>query len=89
MQIEFDPAKDPINLAKHGVSLAKAATLDWDNALVWLDERFAYEELRMIALAPDSGVVYYVAFVEADDVYRIISLRQATKREVKHYVENA
>ncbi|NJS36588.1 MAG: BrnT family toxin [Brachymonas sp.] len=89
MEIEFDPAKDTINFSKHGVSLAKAATLDWDHALVWLDERFAYQELRMIALAPDSGMLYYVAFVEAEDVYRIISLRAATKREVKHYVENA
>ena len=52
MRIEFDPAKDAINRAKHGVSLSLANDLDWEAALVWIDERFDYSELRMIALAP-------------------------------------
>lgn len=52
MRIEFDPAKDTENLAKHGVSLALASELDWEAALVWVDDRFEYGELRMIALAP-------------------------------------
>jgi uncharacterized protein len=39
MQIEFDTAKDIINQAKHGFSLALAAELEWDDALVWIDER--------------------------------------------------
>jgi len=64
MRIEFDPAKDAINRAKHGVSLSLANDLDWEAALVWLDERFDYSELRMIALAPETNILYYVAFVE-------------------------
>ena len=52
MRIEFDSAKDAANLAKHGVSLALAVELDWEAALVWVDDRFEYDELRMIALAP-------------------------------------
>jgi uncharacterized DUF497 family protein len=55
MRIEFDPAKDESNLEKHGRSLALAARFDWDAALVWVDERYEYGELRMIALAPDTG----------------------------------
>lgn len=88
MRIEFDPEKDVANQAKHGVSLALAAVLDWDTALVWVDERFGYEEIRMIALAPESSMLYYLAFVDRGDARRIISLRRATRREVKHYVEN-
>ena len=88
MRIEFDPAKDASNRARHGVSLALARELDWDAALVWIDDRFAYDELRMIALAPKTNILYYVAFVERGDRRRIISLRRATRREVKHYVEN-
>lgn len=88
MLIEFDPVKDKANLAKHGVSLALAGKLDWDAALVWLDDRFDYGELRMIALAPEANTLYFVAFVERGDVRRIISLRRAEIREVKHYVEN-
>lgn len=88
MRIEFDPAKDAENQARHGVSLALARELDWDAALVWVDARFEYDELRMIALAPKTDTLYYVAFVERGDVQRIISLRQATRREVKHYVQS-
>jgi uncharacterized protein len=40
MDIEFDPVKDASNQAKHGVSLALAAELDWDAALVWVDARY-------------------------------------------------
>ena len=87
MRIEFDPAKDAVNQAKHGVSLALSAELDWESALVWLDSRFEYGELRMVALAPRTGVVYYDAFVDRRQVRRIISLRRANRREVERYVQ--
>ncbi len=88
MRIEFDPAKDAANVAKHGVSLALAAELDWEAALVWFDARFEYDELRMIALAPKTEILYYVAFVDRGQARRIISLRRANRREVKHYVQS-
>ncbi len=87
MRFEFDPAKDRINQAKHGVSLILAVELDWEAALVWIDGRFEYSETRMVALAPKTGILYYVAFVDRGEVRRIISLRRANRREVKHYVQ--
>ena len=50
MRIEFDAAKDASNRTKHGLSLALAGALDWDAALVWIDERYGYDELRTNAL---------------------------------------
>ena len=88
MQIEFDPRKDATNLQKHGLSLAVAKQLDWDFALVWVDDRFSYDEIRMIALAPQTNTLYYVSFVERGEVKRIISLRRATRKEVDYYVQN-
>ena len=88
MRIEFDPAKDSGNQTKHGVSLALAGELDWEAALVWVDERFEYAELRMIALAPKTNILYYAAFVDRGTARRIISLRRANRREIKHYVES-
>lgn len=88
MRIEFDPGKDASNQSKHGVSLALAVELDWEAALVWVDDRFEYGEARMIALAPKTGILYYVAFVDRGEARRIISLRRANRREVKHYVES-
>jgi uncharacterized protein len=86
--IDFDPAKDKLNLTNHGLSLALAKHLAWDEALVWVDDRFEYDELRMIGLVPEGNRLYYVVFVDRGKVRRIISLRYAERREVKHYVEN-
>ena len=88
MRIEFDPTKDAANKIKHGVSLSMAGELDWESALVWVDDRFEYNEMRMIALAPKTEILYYVAFVDRGEVRRVISLRRANRREVKHYVES-
>ncbi len=88
MRIEFDPVKDAANREKHGVSLALAGELDWEAALVWIDERIEYGELRAIALAPKVEILYYVAFVGRGAARRIISLRRANRREVKYYVQN-
>ncbi|MFN5880314.1 MAG: BrnT family toxin [Burkholderiales bacterium] len=87
MQIEFDPNKDRINLDKHGVSLALAAELHWDAALVWIDNRHDYGEDRILALVPRGATLYYAAVVDRAGVRRVISLRRANRREAKKYVE--
>jgi uncharacterized DUF497 family protein len=88
MLIEFVPIKDASNLTQHGLSLDMAIELDWESALVWVDDRFEYNEMRMVALAPKTETLYFVAFVDREQARRIISLRRANRREVKHYVEN-
>jgi hypothetical protein len=87
VQIDFDPNKDHLNKAKHGLSLALSAERDWEDALVWVDDREDYEETRIVALAPKTGILYFVAYVDLCRVRRIISLRRANRREVKHYVQ--
>ena len=64
MLIEFDAAKDIANQKKHGISLSVANELNWEAALVWVDGRYEYNETRMIALAPKTNILYYVAFVD-------------------------
>ena len=87
MRFDFDPKKDRLNLEKHGLSLGLAERLDWEEALLWIDDRQDYGETRVLALAPSTGILYYVAFVDRADVRRIISLRRANRREVKRYVQ--
>lgn len=87
MQFDFDPAKDATNLSNHGLSLTDAVELSWDAALVWIDDRADYGEVRMFALAPIGDILFFVAFVDRDPVKRIISLRRANRREVYHYVK--
>jgi uncharacterized DUF497 family protein len=88
MEIEFDSAKDSENLRKHGVSLALASGLAWDESYAWPDARFPYDELRMSALVPGGNCLYFVSYVERGDAFRVISLRAANRKEVKDYERN-
>jgi len=94
MQIDFDPAKDAANLAKHGVSLAEAEHFEWDTAYVWLDDRFDYDEVRMAGWGYIGLRLFHIVFVDREDdlveeiVRRIISLRKATPLEMKRYASS-
>jgi len=88
MRIEFDPAKDVLNIKNHGLSLVAAEELEWDLLASQEDNSLHdYYEQRMVGFAPKGDDVYCVVFVEReDDVIRVISLRKATKKEVQNYV---
>ncbi|GGY12809.1 BrnT family toxin [Massilia dura] len=89
MNITFDPNKDRVNQSKHGVSLAEAERIEWDEAVDWEDDRHDYNEERRCALGPIGDRIYYVVYVDRAEGRRIISLRKANKREVLNYVEQA
>jgi uncharacterized protein len=88
MIVTFDPAKDAVNVAKHGVALSEAASLDWDAAYTWSDNRRDYGEHRMVGLVPLRERLFYVVFLDRGEMRRIISLRKANGREVDRYVAN-
>lgn len=85
--VTFDSAKDRINTERHGLSLELARRFEWDSALMWQDERFDYDEDRMVALGYIGPRLHCVVFVDRPDGRRIISLRKANTREVKRYAE--
>jgi uncharacterized DUF497 family protein len=89
--VTFDPAKDAVNKAKHGVSLAVAEAFEWGSAEVWPDTRRNYGEARMVALGYIGLRIMSMVFVdrppEQPTERRIISLRKANQREVKRYAE--
>jgi uncharacterized DUF497 family protein len=92
-RIIYDPAKDLSNLAKHGLSLALAAELEWDGLECQPDTRRDYGEDRQLGYAIAGNRLYCVVFVDRPaDVpteRRIISLRKANSREVNSYDENS
>jgi uncharacterized protein len=85
VELDFDSAKDAINRAKHGISLADAARLDWNRVLAILDSRAAYGEARQIGYGPIGRRLYCVVFVDRGARRRIISLRKANTREIDRY----
>lgn len=85
--------KNSVELCKHlwpraNLKVIPNSSASRAHGKLWVDERFDYRETRMIALAPKRETLYCVAFVDRGEVRRIISLRRANRREVKHYVEN-
>ena len=87
MAISFDPAKDVANSAKHGVSLALAAEMEWVTAVIWPDTRRAYGEARFSGIGYIGHRLFCVTFVDRAASRRVISLRKANRREVKRYAE--
>lgn len=87
VRVEFDPAKDEINRAKHGVSLQAADGFDWDTAIEREDDRFDYGEVRFVAIGLIDTRLYVMVFTEGshDDAVRVIGLRPAEKHEMRFY----
>jgi uncharacterized DUF497 family protein len=84
MRVEWDPAKDEANRAKHGLSFEEAAELFRTGVdyLEIYDEEHSDEEDRFIAIGPIGRGVIVVAYTERDDdALRIMSARMATKKE--------
>jgi uncharacterized DUF497 family protein len=82
--VDFDPAKEAINLSKHGVSLAR--WVDLDIAVAFVDDRYDYGEVRYRAYGYIDGVAYCLAFANRDGKVRPISLRRVHTKEMKRYV---
>jgi uncharacterized protein len=87
VNITFDPAKDGVNVAKHGVSLALTEQMEWDAAVVWPDARRVYDEPRQCGIGYIGLRLFFVAFVDRADGRRVISLRKANSREVNRYAK--
>jgi uncharacterized protein len=88
---EWDEARLPRNYAKHGVSFETATGVFKDSfGVERLDDREDYGEDRYILIGTAEGAVLTVVYVERNDRIRIISARQATKREQDDYfIENS
>ena len=83
--IEFDPKKNAINLAKHGISLARAAAIV--PMLVKYDLRFVYGEERLLLYGYIDGTPHCLCYVERAGVIRAISLRRMHQKEFMRHVK--
>lgn len=84
----FDPAKDAVNQAKHGVSLALAELLFARPHVSMSDDRFDYGEVRQVAFGYIQDRLFVCVYTDREAERRVISLRKANQREVNRYGEN-
>jgi uncharacterized DUF497 family protein len=85
MNVDWDPAKNRTNHAKHGISFedAKAVYHDPDRLEV-LDHR-EYGEERWAVIGAFGRVIIYVIYTERSGSVRLISARKATPDEEADY----
>ena len=81
---DFDPAKEAINLSKHGISLAR--WVDLDIQVTFVDDRRDYGEIRYRAYGLIDGVSYCLVFTDRNEKVRPISLRRAHAKEMRRHV---
>jgi uncharacterized DUF497 family protein len=93
MSFEWDPEKDRVNRAKHGVAFEDAMVVWDDPSMVLAQDLLATGEPRWIALGR-IGVttILFVVHVyrgdEGEQRIRIISARKATRHERRKYDED-
>ena len=75
--------------AARGISFERAATFEWDTALIAEDTRRDYGERRFQALGVIEGRLHVLVFTPRDGKTHVISLRKANQREVKRYEAQA
>lgn len=84
MDFEWDEAKDLTNRQKHGLGFTEAAQLfeSGDEYLEIFDVDHSESEDRFIAIGPIASGLIVVVYIEPEeDTIRIISAREATRRE--------
>jgi len=85
MSFEWDHKKATINLDKHNIDFADAATVFDDSNAVTIDDPDHNEE-RFVTIGMDTyGRILVVVYTWRGDVIRIISARKAVKHEQKQY----
>ena len=91
MRFDWDPQKARRNLAKHGVSFSEASTVFADG-LAWTypDHHHSDVEERWLTVgSSERGRILVVSHTVAEEelFLRIISAREATRKEQKFYEE--
>lgn len=89
MLFEWDDGKAAANLAKHGVSFDEALTCFYDLVQVaFYDPDHSGEEDRELLIGHSKqGRLLIVSYTVRGPVIRLISARQATRREAKTYAQ--
>ena len=89
LEFEWDDEKAESNFKKHGVSFDEATTVFLDPLSITIPDPLHSEEEDRFVLLGESclGRILVVVHGERGDNIRIISAREATRREKRTYAE--
>lgn len=87
VRITWDPRKNERNRRERGLSFERVADFDFETALIVQDLRQNYGEVRYRALGWIEEELHALVFTFREDSIRVISLRRASRKERRDYVE--
>jgi len=89
MNFEWDETKRNMNIAKHQLDFVYAMFVFEDpKCLDFIDNRKEYGEERRIIVGRIEEFVFVVVYTQRGNTIRIISFRQASKKEREKYYGN-
>jgi uncharacterized DUF497 family protein len=85
MRFEWDEAKRRLNIKRHGIDFVDVEIVFAGETITFLDDRFSYDEMRLLTFGLLWGKVVAIVHTETDAVIRVISVRRASKNEENTY----
>jgi uncharacterized DUF497 family protein len=85
---DLDQTKNERNVAERSLSFDKVTEFDFDSALIKLDDRKPYPEVRYVPLGLLDARLHVLCFTPIEGGIRVISFRKANTREISHYAQN-
>ena len=87
MKISYDLTKNERNIRNRGLSFDAVSGFDFETALIEIDNRIEYGEVRYVALGKLDDRLHVLCFTETEDGIRVVSFRKANLREVNRYAK--
>lgn len=88
MAATFDPGKDAVNLAKHGVSLSEGDGVLNDPLALTIEDAAAVGEQRFVTVGMNAfGTSMVVVWTPRGDETHVISVRKPEPKERRAYEE--
>jgi hypothetical protein len=81
MEFVWSEHKRALNLKLHGLDFVDAAAVFEGLTFTYEDDRFSYREQRFVTLGLLANIPVSIVHTETAHEIRIISFRQATRRE--------
>ena len=85
MPYDWNPSKAAANLAKHGVAFGTVEEFQWDTALTRATLNHVGGEPWLLAYGAIGDRLHVLIYSIETRCVRVISLRRASKREVRFY----
>ena len=83
MEFTWSERKRSLNIKQHGIDFVDAPAVFTGLTFTYEDDRFSYKEQRFVTLGLLAGVPVSIVHTETAHEIRIISFRQATRREAQ------